>query len=140
MSMKLFELEIITPVKKAYQGKVQAITVPGTLGSFQVLYNHAPLISTLEIGKIKIIDENNNELFFATSGGMIEVRDNKVMVLADTFEAPDEISLERATSAMNRAKERLKSRADVDIPRAEGALARAANRISVYKAYTVVNR
>lgn len=137
MNMKVFDLEIITPVKKAYQGKVKAVTVPGTLGSFQVLYNHAPLISTLEVGKIKIIDENGNESFYATSGGMVEVLNNKVLVLADTLETPEEIILDRAVDAMKRAKERLKERKDVDVPRAEAALARAVNRISVHKSIAI---
>jgi len=135
--MKVFDLEIITPVKKAFQGKVKAITVPGTLGSFQVLYNHAPLISTLEVGKIKIIDENDKETYYATSGGMIEVLNNKVLVLADTFETPEEIILERAMNSLNRAKERLKARKSIDIARAEAALARAINRISIHKSYQV---
>lgn len=138
--MKVFDLEIITPVKKAFQGKVRAITVPGTAGSFQVLYNHAPLISTLEVGKIKIIDENGNEHFYATSGGMIEVLNNKVLVLADTFETPEEIILDRALSAMNRAKERLKTRTNIDLARAEAALARAINRISVHKTYQSITQ
>jgi len=131
--MKVFQIEVITPSKTAYSGTIQSVTIPGTAGSFQILYNHAPLISTFEIGKIKIVDETGKELIFATSGGTVEVKNNKVIVLAETFESPSEIILERAKNAMERAKQRLHDRSNknIDVIRAESALARAVNRISV---------
>jgi len=75
-------LEIITPDTKIFSGEIRLIQVPGTKGSFAVLRNHAPIISTLEPGKIRIITENGEENFFAIDGGIIEVKDNKVIVLA----------------------------------------------------------
>ncbi|MGK9369744.1 F0F1 ATP synthase subunit epsilon [Melioribacter sp. Ez-97] len=127
--MKEFELEIITPSKVAYKGKVNAVTVPGTLGSFQILFNHAPLLSSFEIGRIKIKQgESTSE--FTTGGGTVEVLDNRVLILADSFESKEEIDVERAKNAYQRAKERLSSHSkDIDIPRAEAALARAINRL-----------
>ncbi len=127
--MKEFELEIITPSKVAYKGRVNAVTVPGTLGSFQILFNHAPLLSSFEIGRIKIKQgESTSE--FTTGGGTVEVVDNHVLILADSFESKEEIDIERAKSAYQRAKERLSSHSkDIDISRAEAALARAINRL-----------
>jgi F-type H+-transporting ATPase subunit epsilon len=83
--MKKLLVEIITPNKIGYKGEVSSITVPGTKGNFQILYNHAPIISSLEIGEI-IIEANDSEKeYFATSGGTIEVVNNKVIVLAENF-------------------------------------------------------
>ncbi len=77
------KIEIITPDKKVYSGKVKSVQVPGTDGSFQVLKNHAPLISTLGKGKIKVVEEDNNELFFDVEQGVIEVKNNKLILLAE---------------------------------------------------------
>lgn len=128
--MKEISLEIITPSKQAFSGKVKSITVPGTAGSFQVLFNHAPLLSTFEIGKIKLEDLEGKEIEFATSGGTVEVTENKILILADSLESKEEIDINRAKQAYDRAKERLANRAkEVDSMRAEGALARSINRL-----------
>lgn len=76
-------LEIITPDKKVYSGKVASVQVPGSKGSFAVLEYHAPIISTLEKGKVKIV-ERGTESFFEISGGIIEVKDNIVIILAES--------------------------------------------------------
>ena len=76
-------LEIITPDKKVFSGPVNSVKVPGTKGSFQVLEYHAPIISTLEKGQVKVI-ERGVELFFEISGGIIEVNDNSVIILAES--------------------------------------------------------
>ena len=134
--MKEIFVEIITPSKSAYKGQVMSITVPGTLGNFQVLFNHAALMSSLEIGKIKIEDATGQHIEYATSGGTVEVKDNKVLILADSVESAEEIDIERAKKAAERAKERLAagSKGDVDILRAELALQRAVNRLKFVNA------
>jgi F-type H+-transporting ATPase subunit epsilon len=81
---KLLYLELITPDKKLYSGKVKLIQVPGTKGSFEILKNHAPIISTLEQGTIKIIDQQDQEDFFDIQGGVIEVNKNKVIILSES--------------------------------------------------------
>lgn len=78
-------LEIITPDNKIFSGKVNAVQVPGSKGSFEVLEYHAPIISTLEKGKIKVI-EGGTESFYDISGGVIEVKDNNVIILAESVE------------------------------------------------------
>lgn len=75
-------LEILTPDKKIFEGEVTSVTVPGTQGSFEVLNNHAPIISTLENGNV-IIRGTGKEQKFKINGGVIEVINNKVILLAE---------------------------------------------------------
>jgi F-type H+-transporting ATPase subunit epsilon len=126
-------LEIITPRKVGYKGNVTSVTVPGTKGNFQVLYNHAPIISSLEIGEVKLVDKDGNKSIYATSGGTIEVSNNKIIVLAETFERADQIDIKRAEDAQHRAEDRLKRRRETEIDdvRAEFALKRAMNRLKI---------
>lgn len=77
-------LEIIAPDRKLYSGEVDLVQVPGSKGSFEILRNHAPIISTLEPGKIKIVDIKGGTTFFEVGGGVIEAKNNKIIVLAET--------------------------------------------------------
>lgn len=77
-------LEIITPDKKVYSGKIKLLQVPGHDGLFEILNNHAPIISTLGKGKIKVEEESGQVLFFEVDGGIIENKDNKIIVLAES--------------------------------------------------------
>ena len=76
-------LKIITPDKKVYSGEVSSVSVPGTDGRFQLLNNHAPIISTLLNGKVKVKDSEGEKLF-DVKGGVIENLDNKVIILAES--------------------------------------------------------
>lgn len=78
------KIEIITPDKKIYDGEINSVRVPGKKGSFQVLKDHAPIISTLENGPVRIVDAENNEIIYEISGGVIEVKSNKIIILADS--------------------------------------------------------
>jgi F-type H+-transporting ATPase subunit epsilon len=132
--MKLIDIEVITPSRAVYNNKAISITVPGTQGSFQVLYNHAPILSSLEIGKVKIEEEGGKKIDFATSGGTVEVLNNKVLLLVESFENNEEIDVERAKQAKERAEKRLKKDSDeenIDMLRAEIALKRAINRLKI---------
>jgi len=75
-------LEILTPDKTIFEGDVTAVTVPGVNGSFEVLNNHAPIISILEDGKVTIRTGKESESWFI-QGGVVEVLDNKIMLLAE---------------------------------------------------------
>jgi len=77
-------LEIITPDKRVFEGEVSSAQFPGTQGSFEVLNNHAPLISTLENGRIRVTGTNGNQ-FFNVDGGVVEVLNNKIIVLAEAI-------------------------------------------------------
>jgi len=78
------KLEIITPDKKIYEGDISSIRVPGKKGSFQVLKDHAPIISTLEKGPVIIVDQPGNVINYEVSGGVIEVKHNKIILLAES--------------------------------------------------------
>ena len=77
-------LQIITPGAKVFEGEVRLVQVPGSKGSFQILKNHAPIISTLENGKVKIIDSEGKTSFLQIGGGVIEVKNNKIIILAES--------------------------------------------------------
>ena len=76
-------LDILTPEKLLFQGEVKSIKLPGTNGEFEILNNHAPIISTLSKGDIYITDIENKKQNFSINGGVIEMQKNKIIVLAD---------------------------------------------------------
>jgi F-type H+-transporting ATPase subunit epsilon len=78
------KIEIITPDRKIYEGDIKSVRVPGKKGSFQVLKDHAPIISTLEKGTVIIIDQDDKESRYEISGGLIEVKMNKIILLAES--------------------------------------------------------
>ncbi|MFZ5597547.1 MAG: F0F1 ATP synthase subunit epsilon [Bacillota bacterium] len=123
-------LEIVTPEKKVFSGDVRFVVAPGELGQLGFLPNHAPLMSGLKIGLLKV-EQEGKTFKVAVSGGFVEVANNKVTILADTAERDDEIDRERAERARERAEKRLSEKhSDLDIKRAELALQRALNRLS----------
>lgn len=75
-------LNIISPDKLIYSGEIKLVKLPGVDGSFEILNNHAPLISTLTKGQIKVIEENNELKYFDIEDGVVEVQNNRVIVLA----------------------------------------------------------
>ena len=77
------QLEIITPEKSIYKGEIASAVFPGSEGSFGVLPNHSPIISTLKNGEIKIVDSNKKEAAFTVNGGVVEISNNKIIVLAE---------------------------------------------------------
>lgn len=129
---KLIDLEIVSPESIVYNGKIKNVSVPGIMGLFQILFNHAPMVSVFEIGKIKVVDAENNEISFATSGGILEVRNNKVIILADTCESKDKIDIERAKIALERAKSEF-TKDNKDLTELRQAILRAKNRIKISK-------
>lgn len=132
MTGKEFDLEIVTPKKVVFSGRVDSFSAPGVLGGFQVLHSHAPLLSNLRVGEVKVVDGDGKETRYATSGGFVEVRNNKVIMLAETAERSDEIDIERAKASVARAQERISERrAGTDIDRARLSLQRALNRLRV---------
>ncbi|MEX0601369.1 MAG: F0F1 ATP synthase subunit epsilon [Rhodothermales bacterium] len=130
--MPNLHVEIIAPSRRVFRGEAQGVKAPGVEGSFEVLYNHAPLISAFEVGPIRVTATTGEEVFFATSGGIIEVIDNHVTVLAETAEPASEIDVERARAAEERALELLEEEdSAAERRRAESALERARNRLRI---------
>ncbi|HUV01436.1 MAG TPA: ATP synthase F1 subunit epsilon [Bacteroidales bacterium] len=78
------KIEIITPEKKVFDGDIKSVRVPGRKGSFQVLKDHAPIISTLEKGWVILRDQADKEITYEISGGVIEVKMNKIILLAES--------------------------------------------------------
>jgi F-type H+-transporting ATPase subunit epsilon len=129
-------IEIITPSKVTFSGGAKSITIPGTQGNFQVLFNHAPIISTFETGLVKVNIDDNNTMIFATGGGTVEVNKNHVLVLADSLEEVSSIDVTRAGKALERAKKRIEEKSPAtDLDRAQLALKRAINRILIVEKY-----
>lgn len=77
-------LEIITPDKRIYEGEIKRIRLPGSKGLFEILKNHAPIISTLGRGIIRVIDENDRRRTWEIKGGIVENKDNTVIVLLES--------------------------------------------------------
>jgi len=77
------KLTVITPDKLAYEGEATAVTVPGAAGSFQILKDHAAIVSTLEDGKVIIKINNNEERTIIIKGGVVEAKDNNIVILAE---------------------------------------------------------
>ncbi len=129
---KLLDIEIVSPEKLVFRGTGKVLTVPGVDGRFQVLNMHAAMIAMFEAGVITVEDEKGEKINFSTRGGVAEVKKNKVVVLADAAEAKDDIDIERARKAMDRANERLKEGGkDIDRERAKYSLQRAQIRLKV---------
>ena len=125
-------LELATPTRMVVAESVDEVVVPGSEGYFGVLPGHAALLATLGIGELTY-RIGRDERHVAVAGGFAEVRNDKVIVLADTAELPQDIDRARAERARERAEQRLAGRAqdEIDYTRAAAALARALTRLQV---------
>lgn len=128
----MFQLTILTIDKKVFQGDVSSLIAPGLLGNFEVLTDHAALISPLQPGKLTVVTTDGKRNVFAISGGTIEINHNKVIILGDAIEAKEEIDIAQAKAAFERAYKRLESpNASIDQHRAMQAFLRAKNRLQI---------
>ena len=129
-----FHAQLITPRQVLFDGQVQALVVPGSDGYFGILANHAPLMADMEIGEVVITLPDGERRYFAVAGGVCEVRDNEVVLLAEVGEMAQDIDGARAQTAAERARHRLRGEGaekDIDVVRARLALVRALNRLKV---------
>lgn len=116
--MSPLRLEIVTAERVVYSEDVDLIVAPGKLGELGILPSHAPLLTVLTPGEIRVV-KDNVESNLVVSGGFLEVLGDKVTVLADTAEQADEIDIERAEQALRRAEERVAAApAELDLERA----------------------
>ncbi len=131
MARTLF-VEIVAPDRRVFRGEALSVRAPGVEGSFEVLYNHAPMVAAITVGPLFVTTPAGERITFATSGGFVEVLGNTVTILAETAEPASEIDVERARTAEQRALERLQQ-AQTPEERAEAAAAleRARNRLRV---------
>jgi F-type H+-transporting ATPase subunit epsilon len=77
------QLKVLSPQEFIYEGEVVLVQLPGYMGSFEILNNHAPLIARIDKGKIKIIDEGRNKFYLEVNPGIVEVKDNNIVVLTE---------------------------------------------------------
>lgn len=125
------QLEVITPEKVALREVVDEVVVPGVGGEFGILPDHTPLISQVQTG-VLTYRLGTEKLQMHVSGGFVEVLPDRVSVLADVAERPEEINVERAQRARERAEKRLAANSDdIDINRAQLKLLRAQTRIQL---------
>jgi F-type H+-transporting ATPase subunit epsilon len=131
MLNRSFHVEIRTPEQLIYEGDVTSIRAPGVEGNFEILGEHIPFLTALDIGEIRIQESETPQLM-AVSDGVFEVLRTGVTTLVETAEWASEIDVERAENALDRAQAQLEANApDLNRPRAEAALARAKNRLEV---------
>lgn len=132
---KTQRLDIVTPEKVVFSEEVEFVVAPGVEGELGILPEHAPLVSALKTGVLRV-QQDGNTFKVAISGGFIEVKNSRVVVLADSAEREDEIDVARAEAAKQRAEQRLANRsADIDVVRAEAALQRALARLKAAGKY-----
>jgi F-type H+-transporting ATPase subunit epsilon len=125
-----FLLEVVTPERTVYAQDVDMIVVKGVAGELGILPNHIPLVTPLKIAPVKINIGNKSE-YIAVNGGFMEVRKDKVVILAESAELPGEIDVDRARASKERAEQRLRAakKDEFDFRRAELSLQRAMNRL-----------
>jgi len=126
-------LEVVTPERVVVSEQVEIVTAPGSLGEFGVLEGHVSFLTGIVPGALKY-KKAGKDYYLAVTSGFCEVSENKVAILVDAAERAEEIDVERAMRAMERAKERLakaRGEPDIDTIRAELALRRAIARLKV---------
>jgi len=126
------QLEVVTPERRLLSEPVDSVTVPGRSGELGILPGHAALISELQTGLLSY-NEDGTTFQLHVSGGFVEVNDDRVSVLAEIAERPDEIDVDRARRAREIAEKRLSghSGAEIDIDRAQAKLMRNLNRLQL---------
>ena len=107
------KFKIVTPEKVVFEDEIDQISLPTKMGEITVLANHVPLVSSLNPGEI-LIKKNKEEIPMAVSGGFVELNNNQMVILADTAERVEEIDVERAEQARQKAKDLLDKKQDAD--------------------------
>ncbi|AKS39615.1 ATP synthase F0F1 subunit epsilon [Anoxybacillus gonensis] len=129
--MKTIKVSVVTPDGPVYEADVEMVSAKAQSGELGVLPGHIPMVAPLEIGAVRLKKGNATELV-AVSGGFLEVRPDRVTILAQAAERAESIDVARAKAAKERAERRLQAKQDdIDHKRAELALRRAINRLNV---------
>ena len=123
------QVELVSPESVAYSGEAKTVVARVATGDIAFLTGHIPFIGILQTHPVRVIQEDGSELSIAVASGFVEVSDDKVTILSDVCELPDEIDVPRAQAAKARAEEALK--ADPEDVEAKAALARAETRLTV---------
>ena len=100
-------VEIVSPDRTAYRGEARSFRAPGVEGAFEILRGHAPMLAATQVGPVVVVTTQGERVTFATSGGFVEVLDDRVIMLAEAAEPASEIDVERARTAESEATDRL---------------------------------
>ncbi|WP_251551789.1 F0F1 ATP synthase subunit epsilon [Neobacillus muris] len=130
--MKTIKVSVVTPDGPVFDDDVEMVSTKAKTGELGILPGHIPMVAPLEIGAVRLKKDNKTE-YVAVSGGFLEVRPEQVTILAQAAEKSEDIDVERALRAKERAEQRLRDQKaeHYDFRRAESALRRAINRLSV---------
>ncbi|WP_243387080.1 F0F1 ATP synthase subunit epsilon [Bacillus kexueae] len=129
--MKTVQVNVVTPDGPVYDAEVEMVSAKAQSGELGILPGHIPMVAPLSIGAVRLKKGSSTELV-AVSGGFLEVRPDKVTILAQAAERAENIDVARAKAAKERAERRLREKADdIDFKRAELALQRAINRLNI---------
>lgn len=129
--MPTYSISIATPQGILFSGEVNSCTATGLDGKFQVLNNHAPMLSLIDIGELLMEYSDDKYDYIATSNGFLEIKNNQLNIIVESAEWAKDIDLERAKAAKDRAKKRIIQKENIDLTRARVSLMRAINRIKV---------
>ncbi|NWQ40981.1 F0F1 ATP synthase subunit epsilon [Bacillus sp. EB106-08-02-XG196] len=131
--MKTIEVSVVTPNGPVYESDVEMVITKAQSGELGILPGHIPMVAPLAIGVVRMKKNGKEQDLIAVSGGFLEVRPDKVTILAQAAERAEDIDVERALRAKERAEQRMKEQKveDIDFRRAELALQRAINRLTV---------
>ena len=128
----MLSVKIITPLGLYKACDAKQVNATSVEGEFGLLPNHIPLVCMLSISKLQLVLEDDTRKDYAVAGGLFQYANNEVRILTDSIEGEDEIDLERAKRAKERAEKRLAAKdVDTNMRRAEVALQKAINRISI---------
>lgn len=131
--MKSFKVTIMTSERVIYSGDVEKFMSENDLGRFEILYNHENYITVTIPTITKIVDGEGKEIIFFTSIGSLKLKDNDLILCCNVAERSEDINLQRAEKAKERALKRLEEKEDIDVRRNEAALRRADIRIKIAK-------
>ncbi|MFJ5759394.1 F0F1 ATP synthase subunit epsilon [Neobacillus sp. NPDC093182] len=132
--METIKVSVVTPDGPVYESDVEMVIAKAQSGELGILPGHIPMVAPLEIGVVRLLKSGSKEEdLVAVSGGFLEVRPDKVTILAQAAEKSEDIDVERALRAKERAEQRMRDQKaeDIDFRRAELALQRAINRLTV---------
>lgn len=130
--MSTMQVDIVTPDRKLFSEQANMVIARTLEGEIGILPRHVPLAAVLQISKVRVKKADGDEVIASVSGGFMEVRPEGVTVLAEAAEFPEDIDVDRAKAAKERAEKRLRERQeDIDFRRAEMALQRALNRLDI---------
>ncbi|MEW9671191.1 F0F1 ATP synthase subunit epsilon [Ammoniphilus sp. 3BR4] len=131
--MNTVKVEVVTPERVVYSGEANLVVARGADGELGILANHIPMVTPLKIAPVQIKKPGNQEDLIAVSGGFLEIRKDKITILAESAELPQDIDVNRAQAAKERAERRMAEsrREELDFKRAQLALQRALVRIQV---------